>query len=568
MKTLLKLGLFCLILSLLFTACQEDEPVSEAVQESEQKESAALQNGEATVLGERQSNPYTVENMTKAYNQLYANGRTAQKLNATHIYVRFLPESHKEVAELVADTTLSLYQYPLDYEVVSEGNYYEDPDLPKGVLMAFYTVVKTKHRFHYQARHEILADLYLPEEDEEDLEDEAYRVKGMKPLPSSKNSRRYNPNGWIHVEDRTLGRNVPVRNAHVRIKRLFRIENVRTNASGYWYSPKRYRGDVIVKVIFEHPYVDIRSTFFETFWSARDKISQGNKPRGARHVIGHGSKEWGWATAFNGVMEYYDYCWANGITTPPGNLKMYVHRKNGRPAFGGSAPMLDKGYKYYNINWSRIRSWLTNKILGGVTTVVANLLKETMPDVILNYNQNAPDEADMIETLYHELGHASHYAKVGNGFWGRYISYIINYGSYGDGTRRDAPLVGISESWGFYAGWFFSQDKYGARADRPVAVTENYLPREVGNGDGIGVVFGRLAGWIPAGIMQDLTDNNADLVRAGFRDNASGYNTRALFGALDRDVDSPQDFRNRLLQENGNRDQADVEDLFEAYFFP
>ena len=555
------------IVSLLFAACREELLITEADTPT-QEQPIALKNGEATVLGKKLPNPYTVENMNKAYNKLHGNSRTTQQLEASHRYVRFLPRTNEEVAELVADSTLSLYQHPLDYEVVSEGNYYQDPDLPKGALMTFYTVVEANHRFHYQARHELLAELYLPDENDEELENEAYRQKGMKPLPSSENARRYNPSGWIHVEDNTLGRNVPLRNAHVRIKRLFRIENVRTNASGYWYSPKKYRGKVTVKVIFEHPYVDIRSTFFETFWPAREKAySTQDKPRAARDVFRHGSKEWAWAMAFNGVMDYYEYCRRNGITTPPSNLKMYVHRKNGNPSFNGSAPMFDKGFKYYNISWPRVRDWMTGIALTGVSTIVMNLIKETLPDVIINYNQNAPDEADFIETLYHELAHASHYAKVGNGFWSRYISYIINNGAYGDGTNKDAPLAGISEAWGFHMGWFLAQDKYGARADRPVAVTENYLPREIGNGDGIGVVFGRLAGWIPAGIMQDLTDNNADLVRAGFRDNVTGYSNRNLFNALDKDVDSPQDFRNRLLRENGNRDRADVEDLFEAYFY-
>ncbi|MFP4089572.1 MAG: hypothetical protein ACLFT3_04655 [Cyclobacteriaceae bacterium] len=511
--------------------------------------------------------------MNKAYSKLHGNSRTTQQLEASHRYARFFPQSYEEVAELVNDTTLSLYQYPLDYEVVSEGNYYQDPDLPEGALMSFYTVVESGHPLNYRVQYEVMTDLYLPEEHEIELEDEAYLVAGMKPLPSLENSRRYNPSGWIHVEDNALGRQVPVRNAHVRIKRLFRIENVRTNEHGYWYSPKRYRGDVIVKVIFEHPYVDIRSTFFETFWSARKKLDQGNKPQGRRYVLRHGTKEWGWATAFNGVMEYYDYCRRFGITTPPLNLKMYVHRKNGDPAFGGSAPMLDKGYKYFNINWDFVRSWLLNKALGGVATVLGALLKETMPDVIINYNQNDTNEADIIETLYHELAHASHYAKVGNGFWSRYISYIINYGSYGDGTRRDAPMVAISEAWGFYTGWFLAQDKYGRNAIVSNAASENYDPLQVGNGTGIatrrtraGVATG-FVGWIPAGIMQDLTDNNADLVRTGFRDNVTGYNTRSLFNALDSDVDSPQDFRDRLLRENSNRDRADVEDLFEAYYF-
>jgi hypothetical protein len=67
--------------------------------------------------------------------------------------------------------------------------------------------------------------------------------------------------------------------------------------------------------------------------------------------------------------------------------------------------------------------------------------------------------------------------------------------------------------------------------------------------------------------MNDIVDTNKDVVRSGFTDNVSGYTHRDLFDALDSDVDTPQKFRDRLLSENGNRDQTDLENLFEAYYW-
>ena len=40
-----------------------------------------------------------------------------------------------------------------------------------------------------------------------------------------------------------------------------------------------------------------------------------------------------------------------------------------------------------------------------------------------------------------------------------------------------------------------------------------------------------------------------------------------IYDALDKGVESPQAFRNRLLRENDNRDENDVRNLFEAYFW-
>ena len=74
-------------------------------------------------------------------------------------------------------------------------------------------------------------------------------------------------------------------------------------------------------------------------------------------------------------------------------------------------------------------------------------------------------------------------------------------------------------------------------------------------------------GWVPCGIMHDLIDTNVDQVRTGFDDNITGYSIENIFNALDKGIESPQAFRERLLSENDNRDEADVRDLFEAYFW-
>ncbi|MCH7397332.1 hypothetical protein MM236_05000 [Belliella sp. DSM 107340] len=73
--------------------------------------------------------------------------------------------------------------------------------------------------------------------------------------------------------------------------------------------------------------------------------------------------------------------------------------------------------------------------------------------------------------------------------------------------------------------------------------------------------------WIPVGLIHDLIDTNADLIRPGFTDNVSGYTVGQIFGALRPGVETVQGFRNRLLQNNGNQQQQAVNNLFEAYFY-
>jgi hypothetical protein len=60
---------------------------------------------------------------------------------------------------------------------------------------------------------------------------------------------------------------------------------------------------------------------------------------------------------------------------------------------------------------------------------------------------------------------------------------------------------------------------------------------------------------------------NTDTYRAGFTDNAEGCTNEEIYNALDWGIESPQEFRDRLLRESNDRDRADVENLFEGYFW-
>ena len=71
-----------------------------------------------TVLGNVRANPYTVENFTAAYNELYEPDVSA--LPTTHYYVKFSPATYDDQL-LLAKSDLNVYDYPLDREVVELG---------------------------------------------------------------------------------------------------------------------------------------------------------------------------------------------------------------------------------------------------------------------------------------------------------------------------------------------------------------------------------------------------------------------------------------------------------------
>jgi len=152
-----------------FSSCKKEESNIEKQNATNNYEQLS---GEKIVLGKKLENPYSVANMKRAYAELkkeYAEkngGDSLEDINiyTTNLYVRFLPANIDEYDTLVSDTTLELFDHPLDYEISGEGSYYHDPDLPADQITWQYCAPKVDHELPDIER-EIIEELYLPLED-------------------------------------------------------------------------------------------------------------------------------------------------------------------------------------------------------------------------------------------------------------------------------------------------------------------------------------------------------------------------------------------------------------------
>ena len=177
--------------------------------------------------------------MQRAYDSLKSNLglKSAEILEPTHYYVRFLPKDTSEYNALKADTTIMLFSYPLDCEV-SEGDSFHDSSLPSEQITWQYTKVPINYVFG-NVSYEILEELYIPIETDEgelksssaiswyDLLDESMRITGnldkeikrqnetgeavLKGLLPSK--RR--PSATIKAWDDVLNKSIPLKGALV-----------------------------------------------------------------------------------------------------------------------------------------------------------------------------------------------------------------------------------------------------------------------------------------------------------------------------------------------------------------
>jgi len=161
--------------------------------------------------------------MKKAHENLAKNGRSGANIRTTHLYLKFKPQDEEELDLLKSDTTMELYDYPLDYEIISGGLFYHDPSIPIDKPTYQYVAVEVDKELP-GVDYEILAELYLPEEDVEltqgranltfayELEDEALRLTNnqSKTTPNSTAngkvaSNTWNPAGKIQVWDDVIG---------------------------------------------------------------------------------------------------------------------------------------------------------------------------------------------------------------------------------------------------------------------------------------------------------------------------------------------------------------------------
>ncbi len=503
------------------------------------------------------------------------------EIETTHLYVRFLPNDSLELEQLENDS-LILFDYPLDYEIEEGGEYYQDPSIPEGQITWQYTTVKVDYEFPSNIKYEILEECFIMD-DEDDYEDDESELKSTQNnawalleykamdmtnnftekekaeqnelkgwlVPSAKN-----PTGYIKVYNTSSVDYVGVRGVKVRVHRIVKISYGTTNAQGKYKVHKKFRYNCFYGLRFQSSTGVKLWKWYTTLTYARYSMGVHGRS-GYSRKIPKSSVAWSLCTVMNGVYDYYNYiCPKYEITKPYSNLRICVINN----ASKGGAPMLRRitNPVGYNSN-----STFTNVALSMGLVYSSTLLyigKNLMPDIMIG--AKSKQTAKIYDTTIHELAHASHFTKVGSSFWAKYISYIITYGSYGDGTGKNADLCALGEMWGYYMGYKAAIDSCGASNNAVYQTSlESFTPKEPPYTSEY-----KYTNWLPKGLLWDLADSNKDIVNS-ITDKAYGFTPKQFFNALDSDVLSPQDFKDRLMKETNNKQKTYVDELFEAYYW-
>ncbi|MBQ7254051.1 MAG: hypothetical protein IJS30_05195 [Bacteroidales bacterium] len=478
MKSTISTVFVTITMLFILLSCNKESasPISSTIQ----IENAEQVYGDVIVLGKKLNNPYSIANMQAAYDSLIRTKTIDtykdERLEPNWLYVRFLPKDSTDVATL-QNMDLELFDYPLDFEIEVEGNYYHDPSIPDDQITWQYTCVRPDFEFP-DMNYEVLEQCYIPEEDGEttksitnndlfELEFAAISRAGLpekyQPVAQTKAlGFGTKPSGTILVYNDSKRTTESLRGAKIRCHYLVNISSCFTDADGNYAIGNRYICNPHYAIVYD-------SAKGFTIWGNFAFIAAANHNLGYQNNKGYdktvttSETGWKWAVINNAAYDFYEMCINEGLLPPPSNLKIWCWPD----AYSSSAPML---HHLLGINIPGISGLLVSFLAQGavapaatILSTAALLINSAMPDITIgmaifpssHYSQHYFE-------VWHELFHASHFAKVGEVVWAPYINYIVLNNGYGDGTSSSIGkgICELGESWAFANQYYSSRQTW------------------------------------------------------------------------------------------------------------
>lgn len=419
------------------------------------------------VLGRQLDDPYSVGNITKALESLYPTKAGSIDVSETNTYVRFLPKDQEQY-DYLESIGVEMLDHPLDYEIVREGDYYHDPEIPEGDITWQYAVVAPDFAFPPGIRYEVLDHCHITEHevftrsggdgiDWDAVERESFRLTGnahmLADAPLCK-AGAAKPSGRITlVDDRRPNVIEGVKGVRVACNVFVKIGDAYTDEDGYYSINKSFSTEPRYWLVFKNKKgfgIGLNLILVGGSSSTMGKQSQ----EGYSLEVGSESDRTLFARCVvnNSVWDYLEKCKtsAGTIKAPPSNLRLWLFKN----LSASSAVMMQHGAVVNN-------SELVKKYLGDWATV----LKWFLPDVTIGY-KNDDDYASIYRTTVHELAHASHFQQVNVEWWDKLVEFILTSYltsgmiTYGTGGEENAGYCEVAEMWAYYLSSKMNWDRY------------------------------------------------------------------------------------------------------------
>jgi hypothetical protein len=363
------------------------------------------------------------------------------------------------------DAGLYLLDHPMDYSIVKEGDYYQDPEVGENAITWQYAVVPKDFPFPEGVKVEYLDEVYISEHAAttragEDIdwtlvEKEAYRLTGNEDLwiePTKAETAA--PSGRITIEDPLFSGGKPFGVAGVRVAAniFVKIATAYTDRDGYYQMSKTFSGQPRYRLVFQNEKGFNIGFNFLIVPASVSTLGKGEAGGMDLHVTqdSEGSLFRRCVTN-NAAYDYYSRCTEDDldIAPPPSDLRLWIFPD----LTCSSANMLHHGAF---MNQTLIMAYLKEYL---------PLVKLFLPDITIGTKEKT--YAQIYETVIHEMAHASHYAQAGNDFWTPYINYILlsfvknSRTDYGSGDEEGASYCELGEMWAYFIQETLRKDRYG-----------------------------------------------------------------------------------------------------------
>ena len=418
---------------------------------------------EMIVLGRRLEDPYSVENMTKALSSVYPTKAGRVILSATHYYVRFLP-ADEEQYKLLERLGVEMLDHPMDYEIVREGDWYHDPDLPRDAITWQYAAVPKSFRFPEEIRYEILDSCYIPDEEAATkgadgidwlaVEQEAFRLTGNESAAPTKAGSAGTPAGRITILDPDSGAGAEgVRGVRVACNCFVKTAHAYTDADGYYRMSRSFSSNPRYRLVFKNSAGFAIGLNLLLVPASISALGSGEATGLDVQVTQASDRRlFSRCVVSNAGYDYYKRCAAESpsLKTPPSNLRIWIF-------YGlesSSTVMLQQGVLVDN---SKLAEWLGEFIF---------LVKIFLPDIILGV-RNHDSYASIYADAVHEFAHASHFMLAGKGYWDDYVRFVLTsfvtsgFVTYGVGTEENHGLCEVGEMWAYFLQTLLYRERYG-----------------------------------------------------------------------------------------------------------
>lgn len=417
----------------------------------------SIDGGDSMTLGNRLENPYSVVNMRRAYDsmapELSDAGIEVDDITTTHFYVKFKPDNEAELQSIKDSyAAFDIYEYPLDYEISGRVSYH-DPEIPDSLPTYQYASIDslswTTIPVPQNVEFEILERLFIPDEDLDDINltvqsrgttsyNDAVEALVNRSLLLTGNledeeetpengvlssGSTWYPSGRITAYDDILDAQVPLEGVKVRVRRWFTTCTTTTDEGGFFTIPKSFKNKVNYLIIWDGPKWNIRDgKYCQAYYNGPKKQGVWNL-----EIANNSSKSIRYATIHRAVyrMKIGNVDGLSRIPTSYCTNIGYLHGKSSDGYYGAYLKEEDEDY------------WIDIEICG-----------KDKDDIFIPIHE-------VLSTVYHELGHSSHYTNASSKYknssieliesWASFVGYYLTLKEYKEFGFDDGPFNILEE---------------------------------------------------------------------------------------------------------------------------